>query len=269
MNILEKIVRSTQKRVDSLKSKYKPQFFEESALFHSPVVSLADYLVKPGKNGIIAEFKRSSPSKGMLNTYAKVNETTIAYMRAGCSALSVLTEPEFFHGKNEDLVEARKFNFCPILRKDFIIDPIQVYESRAIGADAVLLIAKILSVDQITELTNCAKELNLEVLFEVDDETAIAKITHQHSLIGINARNLTNMQENTNNMMALSRLVGENRLLVAESGINEPGEVNKLRDHGFNGFLIGTAFMRSGDPAKACEEFCKGLEPTKPQMVVL
>jgi indole-3-glycerol phosphate synthase len=261
MTILDKILQSTQKRVDSLKSKYKPRFFEESALFHSPVVSLQNYLVKPGKNGIIAEFKRCSPSKGMLNAYALVSETTIGYMRAGCSGLSVLTEPEFFKGRNEDLMEARKFNFCPILRKDFIIDTIQLYESRAIGADAVLLIAKALSAAQLSELTACAQELNLEILLEVDDEDGISKITNNHSLIGINARNLANMEENTGKIIELSNFIGKEKLLVAESGINSPKEVRVLKKAGFEGFLIGSAFMRTSDPAKTCNEFCKNLEP--------
>ncbi|HYG50004.1 MAG TPA: indole-3-glycerol-phosphate synthase [Flavobacteriales bacterium] len=263
MNILNKIIESTQKRVDNLKNKYKKRFFEESELFHSPIVSLSEYLVKPGKNGIIAEFKRCSPSKGTLNAYATVSETTIGYMRAGCSALSVLTEPEFFKGKNEDLIQARKYNFCPILRKDFIIDPIQVYESRAIGADAILLIAKALSVEQVSELTACAHELDLEVLFEVDDPEGISKIGERHKVVGINARNLANMEENTQRFIELSRFIPGHKCLVAESGINHPPEINFLRRKGFQGFLIGTAFMRTADPGKTCQEFCKHLDCEK------
>lgn len=257
MNILDKIVDSTKLRVQTLKEKYKIKYFEGSDLFNSPTVSLQEYILKQNKNGIIAEFKRCSPSKGMLNAYAKVDEVTVGYMRSGCSALSIITEPEFFKGSSADLVLARKFNYCPILRKDFIIDPIQIFESRAIGADSILLIAKILSPAQILELTNCAKELQLEILFEVDDEATIEKILPAHALVGINSRNLSTMREDLSGIIDLKKRIPTDKTLVAESGISSAGDIEKLRLNGFTGFLMGTKFMRSSDPAKTCADLCK------------
>lgn len=260
MGILEQIVASTQNRISALKEKYKTKYFEESDLFRSPIVSLKQYIYKPGKNGIIAEFKRNSPSKGMLNAYAKVDETTIGYMRSSCSALSILTEPEFFKGSNADLSLARKFNFCPILRKDFILDPIQIYESRAIGADAILLIAKILSKDQVLELTNCANELGLEVLLEIDEEKELEKINSKHHLIGINSRNLATMEIDFDKLVELRKQISSTNTIVAESGISNHDQVNFLREKGFNGFLIGSNFMKSSDPVKACADFAKSVQ---------
>ena len=260
MTILDEIVATTKKRVDQLKSKYNPKYFEESVLFNSPVVSLREYILNPEKNGIIAEFKRCSPSKGMLNAHAKVDETTIGYMRAGCSALSIITELEFFKGSNADLTLARKFNFCPILRKDFIIDPIQIFESRSIGADAILLIAKILSNEQINELTNCAKQLGLEILFEVDDLNGIEKINNLHDLVGVNSRNLTTMNEDISKIADLRKEISDDKIVIAESGIEDVNQINFLRKNGFNGFLIGSRFMKFGDPVKACMDFTKSFE---------
>ena len=259
MNILEKIIESTKIRVKSLNEKYNLKYFEESSMFRSPVVSLKHYVNRGDKNGIIAEFKRCSPSKGMLNAYAKVDETTLGYMRAACSALSILTEPEFFKGSNADLTLARKFNFCPILRKDFIIDPIQIYESRAIGADAILLIAKILSDEQINELKQCAMELGLEVLIEADEIGSIQKIDKTHPLIGINSRNLSTMEIDLKKMVELRKEFSENTTIIAESGIETVEQVNYLRTQGFSGFLIGSAFMKFSEPGKACYEFTKKL----------
>jgi indole-3-glycerol phosphate synthase len=257
MTILDKIVESTKLRVQNLKDKLKLKYFEESELFNSPIVSLEQYLLKPGKNGVIAEFKRCSPSKGALNAYAKVSEVTVGYMRSGCSALSIITEPDYFNGSTADLVMARKFNYCPILRKDFIIDPIQIFESRAIGADAILLIAKILTPSQIIELTTCAKQLGLEILFEVDDQAGLEMILPEHTLVGINSRNLITMNENISQIIQLKEKVPNGKIIIAESGINSSNQISDLRNHGFKGFLIGTKFMQSSDPAKTCNDFCK------------
>lgn len=258
--MLEKIIDHTQKRVAELKRKFNTGYFEESPLFHSPTVSLRDYLLREDKNGIIAEFKRCSPSKGDLNVYASVQETTIGYMRAGCSGLSVLTEPDFFKGANSFLSEARLHNFCPILRKDFIIDPIQVYEARAIGADAVLLLARVLDSVQLLELTNCALSLGLEIVLEVDDELMMEKILPEHTIVGINSRNLGDMSVDSSRFNRFKPYVPEGKIVIAESGIKLVNQILDLKKIGYNGFLIGSLFMQASNPARACMDFCKELD---------
>src|SRR5688500_15119050 len=144
MNILDQIIAHKRKEVSDRKSLYPVKLLEQSIFFSSPTVSLKKYVQRKDKTGIIAEFKRKSPSKGIINAHASVERTTIGYMQAGASALSVLTDKQFFGGSNEDLVVVRKFNFCPIIRKDFTIDEYQIVEAKSIGADAILLIAAVL-----------------------------------------------------------------------------------------------------------------------------
>ena len=169
-NILDQIVAHKREEVAKRKEIYPVKLLEQSIYFNTPTVSLSKYLRRPDKLGIIAEFKRRSPSKGDINPYASVEEVSIGYMQAGASALSVLTDTHFFGGKNEDLTEARKFNYCPILRKDFVIDEYQIIEARSIGADAILLIAACLEKAEIKSLAALAQSLGLEVLIEIHNE---------------------------------------------------------------------------------------------------
>src|SRR3954468_7885378 len=156
MNILEKIISQKRKEVDERKSFYPVKLLEKSIYYSSPVVSLKKYLLRDDKVGIIAEIKRKSPSKGVINQHVSIERTSIGYMQAGASALSILTDTEFFGGKNEDLTVARKYNYCPILRKDFTIDEYQVVEAKSIGADAILLISAILDPMQAKQLASFA-----------------------------------------------------------------------------------------------------------------
>lgn len=263
MSILQQIIASTEERVKRLKARYNSGYFSDSELFHSPTLSLVKYIGREDKNGIIAEFKRFSPSKGELNLYAKPEEVTLEYMRSGCSALSILTEPEFFKGNNEDLIKARKFNFCPILRKDFIIDPIQIFESRAIGADAILLIERVLSKAQISELKSAAEENGLEVLIELDRDSDSSKLPSKHYLYGINSRDLSSMTVDVRSLVELKNRFQLSGTLIAESGINSAKDVNFLRQNGFNGFLIGSKFMKDSNPGLACRDFCKQINRVK------
>ena len=137
MNILEKIVEQKKKEMAERKSLYPVKLLEQSIFFASPTVSLKKYVQRKDLSGIIAELKRKSPSKGAINPYVSIERTSIGYMQAGASALSILTDKEFFGGSNEDLMVARKFNYCPILRKDFTIDEYQIVEAKSIGADAI------------------------------------------------------------------------------------------------------------------------------------
>jgi len=163
MDILEKIIAFKEKEVAERKSLYPTKLLEKSIYFSSETVSLRNYLLREDKAGIIAEIKRKSPSKGMIHKNVSIEEISINYMQGGASAISVLTDAEFFGGKNEDLTIARKYNYCPILRKDFTIDEYQIIEAKSIGADAILLIAAVLTPGRLKELAQVAKSFGLEV----------------------------------------------------------------------------------------------------------
>ncbi|HQU59134.1 MAG: indole-3-glycerol phosphate synthase TrpC [Phaeodactylibacter sp.] len=260
MNILEKIIAHKKQEVTERKALYPVQLLEKSIYFETPVVSLCKYLQREDKSGIIAEFKRRSPSKGDINPYASVERVSIGYMQAGASALSVLTDTQFFGGKNEDLTEARKFNFCPILRKEFIIDEYQLVEARSIGADAVLLIAECLEKDQFAQLARTAKGLGLEVLMEIHSGGQLDKVTPDVDAIGVNNRNLEDFSVSLATSLELITALPAEVVKVSESGLNDPNAVVELRHAGFQGFLIGEHFMRHADPGKACQEFIRRIQ---------
>src|SRR6476619_6203205 len=167
--ILDTIIAHNRQEIASRRELVPVQLLETSLYFKSQPLSLRKYLLREGGSGLIAEFKRKSPSKGWINQYAPVERTTLGYMQAGAAALSILADAEFFGGKNEDLTTARRFNFCPILRKDFVVDEYQILEAKSIGADAVLLIAAVLTPQEIDSLGRLARSLGLEVLLEVHD----------------------------------------------------------------------------------------------------
>ena len=255
MNILDKIVAYKKEQVIERKELYPQKLLEKSLYYSTPAVSLKEYLAREDKSGIIAEFKRKSPSKGMINAYAKVEDTSISYMQAGASALSVLTDDHFFGGSNKDLQTARKFNFCPILRKDFVVDEYQIYEARSIGADAILLIAEILDESQIKQFTALAKSLGLEVLCEVHSKPQLDKLNDAIDLVGINNRNLDTFDVDIKTSFSLIEHIPADMMKVSESGINNPEIVFQLKKVGFNGFLIGEYFMQSAHPGRKCKKF--------------
>ena len=257
MNILDKIVAYKKEQVIERKELYPQKLLEKSLYYSTPAVSLKEYLAREDKSGIIAEFKRKSPSKGMINAYAKVEDTSISYMQAGASALSVLTDDHFFGGSNKDLQTARKFNFCPILRKDFVVDEYQIYEARSIGADAILLIAEILDESQIKQFTALAKSLGLEVLCEVHSKPQLDKLNDVIDIVGINNRNLDTFEVDINTSFSLIEHIPADMMKVSESGINNPEIVFQLKKAGFNGFLIGEYFMQSAHPGRKCKKFVK------------
>ncbi|MBN4051316.1 indole-3-glycerol phosphate synthase TrpC [bacterium AH-315-M05] len=261
MNILEKITAHKQKEVAERKSLYPVKLLEKSIYFETPPVSLKKYLLREDKVGIIAEIKRKSPSKGIINQYISVEQISIGYMQAGASALSVLTDAEFFGGSNEDLAVARKFNYCPILRKDFIIDEYQVIEAKSIGADAVLLITAALELKKIKELTETAKKLGLEVLLEVHTREEFDKSMNDLiDIIGVNNRNLKDFTVDMNRSIEIANVIPKEVIKISESGIGSPEAIHKLKEAGYNGFLIGETFMLSSRPEKACADFIKNVQ---------
>lgn len=260
MNILDKIIENKRKEVAEKKSLFPVKLLEQSIYFLTQPVSIKKYLKREDKSGIIAEIKRKSPSKGIINNFVSIERTSIGYMQAGASALSILTDKEFFGGKNEDLTTGRKFNFCPILRKDFMIDEYQVIEAKSIGADVILLIAAVLSPDEIKKMGAFAHSLGMEVLLEVHDREELERsITEHVDLIGVNNRNLKDFKVSIDTSIELANYIPNQFLKVSESGISKPETIIKLKKHGFDGFLIGETFMQSSRPEKACAEFIEEL----------
>ena len=261
MNMLQKIIAHKKLEVMSRKELAPVKLLESSIYFGSQAVSLRHYLTRPGSSGIIAEIKRRSPSRGIINAHISVEQLSIGYMQAGAAALSVLTDGEFFGGSAEDLKTARKFNFCPILRKDFVIDEYQILESRAIGADAVLLIAAVLSPDETAALARSAHELGMEVLLEIHSREELeSHFNDCVDITGVNNRNLETFEVSLETAAAIAPFIPEGCTAVAESGIHGPEDVRRLKDLGFCGFLIGEHFMSCVRPEKACEQFIRELE---------
>jgi indole-3-glycerol phosphate synthase len=261
MNILNQIFTVKQKEVADKKSTIPTKLLERSIYFETKPVSLRKYLLREDLSGIIAEFKRKSPSLGTINAHAPVERTTIGYMQAGASALSVLTDQLFFGGKDEDLTTARNFNFCPILRKDFIIDEYQIVEAKSMGADVILLIAGILETNQVNHLGDFARSLGLEVLLEVHDRQELERTMSDHvDLIGVNNRNLKDFTVSVDTSRELAALIPEQFIKVSESGISKPETIQDLKKDGYKGFLMGEAFMKTSHPEKACAEFIQELK---------
>ncbi len=261
MNILEQIKQYKLEEVASKKGLYPTKLLEQSPYFEAPCVSLKKYISDSSRNGIIAEFKRKSPSKGDINKYANVQEVTLGYMQSGASALSVLTDEHFFGAKKDDLQTARKFNYCPILRKDFIVDEYQIVEAKSMGADVILLIAKMLSPKEIIQFSHFAKSLGLEVFLEFHNENEIQQNESAVvDLAGINNRNLNSFEVDIDNSIRLANFLPKELLKIAESGIESARTMQQLRQNGFNGFLIGEYFMRHSNPAEKCKELIKQLQ---------
>jgi len=269
MNILDKIVARKKEEVAALKSKTSLKELESRPHFSRKPFSLAQSLrdkQQAGVAGIIAEFKRKSPSKGTINAEADVKETTTGYIKAGAAALSVLTDVDFFDGSNENLLIAREYVSRPILRKDFTIDPYQVTEAKAIGADAILLIAAILSPEEVQQLAGFAQDMGLEVLLEVHDgeelrRTALNdKIAPLINVVGVNNRNLKNFEVSIQTSIDLAKLMPGQMVKISESGISDPKNIYTLMQHGYEGFLIGETFMKQKNPAEACREFIQQIK---------
>ncbi|MDE5968432.1 MAG: indole-3-glycerol phosphate synthase TrpC [Muribaculaceae bacterium] len=255
MNILKTIAEAKRAEVNAMKALVAERELEERAgQAERRNNSIKDSILStPG--GIIAEFKRRSPSKGEILPMANP-EIVGEYARAGAAASSVLTDTRFFGGSLADLAIARKVApQLPLLRKDFTVDPYQIYQARIAGADAILLIAAILSAHEIAEFTEIAHRFSLEVLLELHDPSEINKISFDVDLIGVNNRDLRNFATNLEASVNLASQLPPEAVKIAESGITSPDDIVRLRQAGFNGFLIGEAFMSTPNPAQTLKQF--------------
>jgi indole-3-glycerol phosphate synthase len=259
MTILEQIIENKRQEVQTLKAARPLQELVKSGYFERKTLSLTRFLADPDRTGIIAEFKRKSPSRGMINGNAIIEEVTTGYFRSGASALSILTDLEFFGGRNEDLTRARELNPIPILRKEFIIDEYQVLESKSIGADAVLLIAAVLDISQTKNLARLARSLDLQVLLELHQPAELDHLNEYIDLVGVNNRDLNTFAVDTEVSVRMAHDIPADFVRISESGISSPLTIIKLKGYGYQGFLIGESFMRSHDPVVAFSAFVKSL----------
>jgi indole-3-glycerol phosphate synthase len=259
MNILDSIVAYKRTEVAGRKAAMPVSALEKSSFFYRPSLSLKARLRDAGSTGIIAEFKRRSPSKGVINDKVGVADVTRGYTAAGAACLSVLTDQHFFGGSDADLVTAR-VNEIPILRKEFIIEEYQIVEARAIGADVILLIAACLTPGEVKKLAAFARGLGLEVLLEIHGEDELEHICDETALVGVNNRDLKTFTVDIERSILLSRRIPAGKLLVAESGIGEVQTIIRMKEAGFKGFLIGENFMKEADPAAAFRQFVQELQ---------
>ncbi len=260
MNILDKIVADKYKEVELKKSLIPVTQLESSVLFDREVNSLATAL-RNSNTGIIAEHKRRSPSKAVINQKVSVQDVATGYEEAGVCGMSVLTDGKYFGGSLDDLLLARSSVQLPLLRKEFIIDEYQLLEAKAHGADVILLIAAVLSRDQIKSLSQFAKSLSLDVLLEVHNQEELEKsIMPSLDMLGVNNRNLKTFEVSTAISKSLSIQIPDDFVKVSESGISSIEAIKDLKQYGYKGFLIGENFMKTEHPGNSAIEFIKKLE---------
>ncbi|WP_051203416.1 indole-3-glycerol phosphate synthase TrpC [Hugenholtzia roseola] len=262
--MLLEIVKNRYKIVEKQKMELPLSVIEKSEHFKRACFSLSEKITKSALNfQIIAEFKRKSPSKGLLNGEAQILPTVLGYEAAGACGVSILTENQYFMGKSEDIAQVRAALQLPILRKDFIVESYQIFESKALGADVILLIAACLDKKTIQEFTNIALDLGMEVLLELHQEQEIDKIpTHNRDsaiLLGVNNRNLETMQVSLQNSFHLAETLHrkglhQDKIWVSESGLSSPADLSALKQVGFDAFLMGERFMKDSLPAKALQD---------------
>lgn len=259
MDILTTICEQKAIEIEAKKKLVPKQYLEKAPLFARTCVSLKENLITT-KHGIIAEFKRRSPSKDVINQKAKVNVVAKGYTHAGAAGMSVLTDGPFFGGSLDDLLMARAVTNLPLLRKDFIIDEYQLYEAKAYGADVILLIAACLTVAQCNSLAAVAKSLGLEVLLEVHNLKELQQYTSQDvTIVGVNNRNLKTFEVSIENSKQLAAHIPDSFVKISESGISSIEAIKNLAEYGYQGFLLGENFMKTTQPGKTASEFINNL----------
>lgn len=259
MTILDRIIKDKLIEVASSKASASTKQLESEVLFDAPAISMVQSL-STGPYGIIAEHKRRSPSRSVINDQVTVEDVAKGYESAGVGGMSVLTDEKYFGGSLTDLVVARSNCQLPLLRKEFIIDEYQIIEAKAYGADAILLIAAVLSASKIKQFSELAKSLDLEVLLEIHNAEELKKsLVPSVDMIGVNNRNLKTFDVSLDTSKSLSKLIPDDYLKVSESGISSVEAIQDLKDYGFQGFLIGENFMKMENPGKSAREFIKTL----------
>lgn len=257
-DILSEIIANKRFEVDLQKQSISLEQLQNSLETTVKQRSLKEAL-KSSSSGIIAEFKRRSPSKGWINRKAQAEDIVPGYANAGASAVSILTDEKFFGGNLKDIKDTRPLIDIPILRKDFIVDEYQLYQAKIIGADAVLLIAAALKKEELHALAAKAHELGLEVLLEIHSVEELKYINANMDVIGINNRNLGTFFTDVENSFRLAEQLPSDAVLVSESGISDPATVKRLQKAGFKGFLIGENFMKTDNPELALKSFIEDL----------
>lgn len=258
LNILDRIVLDKRREVASKKNAMTLSFLKASAMMQRKTISLSES-IKNG-SGIIAEFKRRSPSKQVINHKNSIIDVVKGYAEAQVSGISVLGDTKYFGGALDDLIQARDHVEVPLLRKEFIIDAYQIYEARAYGADAILLIAAILKPEEISSFSELAHKLGLEVLLEIHNKEELIKSDLTYvDMVGVNNRNLKTFEVSLQTSMELSSKIPDDKVKISESGISSVASIKQLKNYGYKGFLIGENFMSTDNPGKAAVEFIKAL----------
>lgn len=259
-NILEEIIEKRKNSLSQLKNILPMQAWETMPFYRRSCLSLKKNLLNKNLTGIIAEFKRASPSKGIINADADVFDVALDYEMNGAAAISVLTEPLYFKGNNDDLMGIREGMKIPLLRKDFIFDEYQIAESKAIGADVILLIAACLTAAEVKRLATFADNIGLEVLLELHDETEMGHICDATMLIGINNRNLKTFEVDIERSLLMAAQIPADKIKIAESGIGNVETIQLFKEAGFKGFLMGENFMKEKNPGQAFKQFVQKLK---------
>lgn len=232
---------------------------KEASNYQRVCFSLKKKLINSDLPGVICEFKRASPSKGIINSNVELEQVVLGYQNAGAFAISVLTDEAGFGGTLEDLSRARNLLTIPLLRKDFIIDEYQIHEAKACGADLILLIAACLTKQEVQIFTKIAHSLGLEVLLEVHAMTELEHVCDEVDILGVNNRNLNNFNVSLDISREISKLKNISKPKISESGISSVLDACELSALGFNGFLVGESFMKTNDPGNSAKEFISSL----------
>ena len=260
MKILDKIVEDKKIEINKLLSNSSISKLENSHLFSKKCISLKES-IKNNNSGIICEFKRRSPSNQNINYISSLSDVVSGYEEAGAAGLSILTNKKYFDGDTQDIIDIRDISNLPILRKEFIISEYQVIEAKSIGSDAILLIASILSEEEIIGYSSLAKSIGLEVLLEIHSEDELYKISGDDiDIVGVNNRNLDTLEIDLNNSIELYGKIPSKFVKISESGISEVESILKLKEVGYNGFLIGEKFMKTNNPMESAYDFIKKIE---------
>ncbi len=259
MNILDTIVAHKLKEVEERRKLTSISELEKKSNFSMPIKSLSASLNRDDCSGIIAEFKRKSPSKGFIKQNADVKKITSAYTEFGAACLSVLTDIDFFGGSDEDLLVARKNNI-PILRKDFVVDDYQIVEAKSLGADVILLIAACLTPGQVKRFSSLAASLGLEAILELHSEEELGHICEEVKFVGVNNRDLKTFKVDIERSLKMAEKIPNDKIKIAESGINTVDDILIFRNNGFKGFLIGEHFMKQSDTGLYFKNFVEELK---------